>query len=834
MAHRKEPPFFNNDHLSTVPYKLAFYETMELFIETLTGTCFELRVSPFETVISVKAKIQRLEGIPVAQQHLIWNSLELEDEYCLHDYNIAEGCTLKLVLAMRGGPINTRRVTVDNPLKEMAEYMEASQEEVWEKAVPNKQVTFLVYREGDQLNFFRVVDRGDGTLTPVSESLSGGSVYNVYAEEDEEAEGIAMGQQALENSITMTKMKLLKAKMENMNLSKKPKKSAKLKPRPPVGPRACSSSSSSTLMAPGRHHHHHRLLRVHPPQGGQLHAHAHTTTTHLPPIEIQQQQQQLSDPAAGCSSHTALSSSRLLDRASASQAAPPLPPPLFHHSYALPAGGDKPWEYPVSKKLRPPPKVSRLEVAGGSRLLTTGCVYPPPLSVCASGRGSKAQPEHGHPMDASELSSGAGTASRLLTDSAAALPEKAKLLPLSELLHEPLSLELPGHKEGGAAMVDTLGAVAAEHLPSTTTTAPLLSQAMGPSSSSVGASWAIGTEQVTSNGGRLGSLHLATEPAPSSFSSSSSGSSSSASSSSGSSSSCSPSSQRLLQPFEFTGASPLQRSSPPHCRLAPDDRSPLGLGLPVPLPVAHAPSTTTATAHGKRPGGLSRSEARDITKMANKAAKEPMGSLSSAELLASLARQGGGGGGGVGAGREAPSGPGGLLPPPPLPPPPGSGCPRMLERLERICSPDPLLQARLQASLQELHQDLLRRICPMQQLQQHRAATHAHAHVSSLQSPNSLSASGPSSTIRRLGTPTYHLPPVKPPLSSKKKGSKHCFFCGKKTGLATSYECRCGNNFCASHRYAEVHNCSYDYKTAGRRLLQDTNPIVSAPKLPKI
>ena len=62
MAHKKEPPFFNNDHLGAVPYKLAFYETMELFIETLTGTCFELRVSPFETVISVKAKIQRLEG----------------------------------------------------------------------------------------------------------------------------------------------------------------------------------------------------------------------------------------------------------------------------------------------------------------------------------------------------------------------------------------------------------------------------------------------------------------------------------------------------------------------------------------------------------------------------------------------------------------------------------------------------------------------------------------------------------------------------------------------------------------------------------------------------
>lgn len=40
------------------------------------------------------------------------------------------------------------------------------------------------------------------------------------------------------------------------------------------------------------------------------------------------------------------------------------------------------------------------------------------------------------------------------------------------------------------------------------------------------------------------------------------------------------------------------------------------------------------------------------------------------------------------------------------------------------------------------------------------------------------------------GTPTYHLPPVKAPTGTKKKSSKHCFLCGKKTGLASSYECR--------------------------------------------
>ncbi|XP_069876989.1 AN1-type zinc finger protein 4 isoform X2 [Dipodomys merriami] len=255
MDNRKEPPFFNEDNVEAFYYKIPLYDTMELFIETLTGTCFELRVSPFEAVISVKAKIQRLEGIPICQQHLIWNNMELEDEYCLNDYNISEGCTLKLVLAMRGGPINTRKVPMEDPLREMAEYMDSSRDEVWEKTSCNKQVTFLVYREGDQLNFFRVVDRGDGTLTPLSESLSGGSVYNLYTDEDEEAEPSPSGQQIIENSITMNKMKLLKAKMENMNLSKKPKKVVRVKPRPPVAPRPASGSSAAAR---------HRLLRVLP------------------------------------------------------------------------------------------------------------------------------------------------------------------------------------------------------------------------------------------------------------------------------------------------------------------------------------------------------------------------------------------------------------------------------------------------------------------------------------------------------------------------------------------------------------------------------------------
>lgn len=46
--------------------------------------------------------------------------------------------------------------------------------------------------------------------------------------------------------------------------------------------------------------------------------------------------------------------------------------------------------------------------------------------------------------------------------------------------------------------------------------------------------------------------------------------------------------------------------------------------------------------------------------------------------------------------------------------------------------------------------------------------------------------------------------------------------------------CRCGGTFCAQHRYAETHSCTYDYKEEGRKQIEQDNPVVTAPKLPKI
>lgn len=202
---------------------------MDLYIQTLTGTLFELRVSPFETILSIKGKVQRLEGIPISQQHLIWKSIDLQDEYCLHDYGIKSGTTLTLVLAMRDGPINMRRVSVTEPdLHEIEEYMGANRDEIWEKLCDDKQVTLLVFRDGEQLNFYRIYDQSTDSLTPNSDSISSPSAYN--NPELIEHEKLTM-EKYNENEEMRNKVDALREKLENVKLAKKKK------PRPPSAPR---------------------------------------------------------------------------------------------------------------------------------------------------------------------------------------------------------------------------------------------------------------------------------------------------------------------------------------------------------------------------------------------------------------------------------------------------------------------------------------------------------------------------------------------------------------------------------------------------------------------
>ncbi|KAM6203708.1 AN1-type zinc finger protein 4 isoform 1-T2 [Sarcoramphus papa] len=717
MANKKEPPFFNEDNMGPFHYKLPFYETMELFIETLTGTCFELRVSPFETVISVKAKIQRLEGIPVSQQHLIWNNMELKDDYCLNDYNISEGCTLKLVLAMRGGPINTRRVPVEDPIREMAEYMDPTRDEIWEKGPSNKQVTFLVYREGDQLNFFRVVDRGDGTLTPLSESLSGGSVYNLYADDEDETEASPSGQQIIENSITMNKMKLLKAKMENMNLSKKPKKTVKVKPRPPMAPRPPSGS-----MAAARH----RFLRVLP----------HIGQSCLPP--------------PGNSYHSESSQNALSALATLATAGRTMPSTTNGFLKEDDTWQSNSWSQSVSS-IRLPPKISRVELENAK--LPTNSIPTPVSSLPANSEKASENVTSTSEEDAVLFPN--------LTNVELYGTEE-KLLPETDafaLLTEASTTEQ-------CSKIHDIGKVN-----------PELELSDGDEESKVVEQHRKPISKVLSTAA-MGAGLLSTHE-------------------------LSPQKNLLLSPLRYSAQvarhSSLKPEAQPKCFEAGNLRSTASPNVLRSLEVrsiAESSFSRTTRFHGvkveslgKRPDVISKAEARDITDVANKASKEPVSSVGNLGFLASLARS---------TNRESLQ----------------SSCGTGRFRTSGIALP---------TNLQHFQEESFRKTAPPNEAAEYILSAHG------LGMNGSIAAVG-----KRVAGEATHLPPVNGSIQAKKKITKHCFLCGKKTGLATSYECRCGNNFCATHRYAETHTCTYDYKSAGRRYLQETNPVVSAPKLPKI
>ncbi|KAJ6984869.1 zinc finger A20 and AN1 domain-containing stress-associated protein 5 [Populus alba x Populus x berolinensis] len=65
------------------------------------------------------------------------------------------------------------------------------------------------------------------------------------------------------------------------------------------------------------------------------------------------------------------------------------------------------------------------------------------------------------------------------------------------------------------------------------------------------------------------------------------------------------------------------------------------------------------------------------------------------------------------------------------------------------------------------------------------------------------------------------------------KEVNRCSGCRRRVGL-TGFRCRCGELFCWEHRYSDRHDCSYDYKTAGREAIARENPVVKAAKIVRV
>ena len=74
---------------------------MHIFVKILTGQIITLNVEAFDTIKSIKEKIQDNDPIPPDQQSLVFEGKQLEDDRTLENYMIENDSTLYLYL--RGG-----------------------------------------------------------------------------------------------------------------------------------------------------------------------------------------------------------------------------------------------------------------------------------------------------------------------------------------------------------------------------------------------------------------------------------------------------------------------------------------------------------------------------------------------------------------------------------------------------------------------------------------------------------------------------------------------------------------------------------------------------------
>lgn len=74
---------------------------MQINIKTVTGKIITLEVDQFETILSIKERIQQKEGVPPDQQRLVYAGKHLEDERYVCDYNLKKDPTVHLVLRLK-------------------------------------------------------------------------------------------------------------------------------------------------------------------------------------------------------------------------------------------------------------------------------------------------------------------------------------------------------------------------------------------------------------------------------------------------------------------------------------------------------------------------------------------------------------------------------------------------------------------------------------------------------------------------------------------------------------------------------------------------------------
>lgn len=72
---------------------------MDLIFQTTGGKPFDIEIGYFDTVLEIKAKLQKYKGIPISKQTLIFNGNVLPDDLNVHNSDILDRSRIHLVVA---------------------------------------------------------------------------------------------------------------------------------------------------------------------------------------------------------------------------------------------------------------------------------------------------------------------------------------------------------------------------------------------------------------------------------------------------------------------------------------------------------------------------------------------------------------------------------------------------------------------------------------------------------------------------------------------------------------------------------------------------------------
>ncbi|KAF0697701.1 Aste57867_11628 [Aphanomyces stellatus] len=88
-----------------------------------------------------------------------------------------------------------------------------------------------------------------------------------------------------------------------------------------------------------------------------------------------------------------------------------------------------------------------------------------------------------------------------------------------------------------------------------------------------------------------------------------------------------------------------------------------------------------------------------------------------------------------------------------------------------------------------------------------------------------------SPSVETLVAPMEEMKPVE--IVPAQTNKRRCWTCKGKIALS-AVTCRCGYTFCNRHRYAEEHNCVFDFRHLAKRKLEMENPRVVPLKVARI